>query len=785
MLTTASAAAFVVARRVADDQEARLLSERAGEVRALVANGFDRIETSLRLLGMVASSSDPAARRLFDHSATTLLRDRTRTVGVAAVNGGQPTVVAATGQGPATGDMLAGGRASVVLRAAEIGVLSTAILVEGDATLLVLAVPADGAVAYHESEVDPTRPWPSTPESPFRELRVALYASAQPDPKRLIITTEADLPLAGPVSQLPYRVGNDDWLLAVAARQPLVGSFARNAPWLLLAGGLLCALSATTVVEVLMRRRLFTARLVTERTVELQQAHDELDRTRSFLERLLTAGPVLVLRVTVPDQTTTYVSPNIERLYGVTEQEALAPGFLHSLVHPDDRVAFEAASEAVASGGSEVETVEYRLVREDRPPRWVSAVLVPESREAGQVTAVLAYVLDVDDRRQAEQARQEAQDCAERANRAKTEFLSRMSHELRTPLNAVLGFGQLLELEDLSDSQSDAVGHILKAGRHLLSLINEVLDISRVESGDLALSPEPVLAVELIDESVDLIRPLASQRNVQVVVDHASCSCYMFADRQRAKQIMLNLLSNAVKYNRQHGTVAVSCESGRTAVRIAVADTGMGIPSERLGLLFTPFERLGAEQSGEEGTGIGLALSRRLAEAMGGTLDVVSLLGRGSTFAVELPRVEGPVERYERLGDCFRTAGPIEVPARTILHIEDNLANLKLVELVLAQRPGTKVVGTMQGRLGLELARQHRPALVLLDLHLPDMFGDELLERLRDDAITASIPVVIVSADATPGHARRLLNAGASGYLTKPIDVAELLRMLDEICGIR
>jgi len=206
----------------------------------------------------------------------------------------------------------------------------------------------------------------------------------------------------------------------------------------------------------------------------------------------------------------------------------------------------------------------------------------------------------------------------------------------------------------------------------------------------------------------------------------------------------------------------------------------MGIPDERLELLFTPFERLGAENTDEEGTGIGLALSKKLTEAMGGTLGAVSALGRGSTFTVELPRVEGPVERYERLDSGIQPAVEPATERRVVLHIEDNLSNLTLVDRVLSQRPGVDVVAAMYGRLGLELAREHHPVLVLLDLHLPDLGGEEILHRLRDDPATASIPVVIISADATPGHVQRLINAGAAAYLTKPIDVRELLRLVDE-----
>jgi PAS domain S-box-containing protein len=777
-LVAGSLGMFVVFRRVVDDQEQRLLGERAAEVGALLTTSVTSFDSSLRVLGPIGVSADPAAMALFAQSAGALLEGGTKAVGVAADSGGGLAVVASVGAGPAVGARLVGERGALAGRALALAPprLVSAIITDGAETRFVLAraVAGSHAVAYRETVVQPGRPVPSTRESPFRELRVALYASPRADPHQLLVTTEAHVPLSGTVKRHLFPLGADRWLLVVGARDSLVGPFTQNVPWLLLGGGLVMALLATTIVETLGRRRAYALGLVGERT-------RELDETRSFLERLLTAGPVLVRRVTVPDRQISYVSPNIERLFGVTEAKAMEPGFLGSLVHPDDRGVFDGALDRVAASSSAREEVEYRLGHEGSS-RWVSAVLVPETDTDGRVVAVLGYVIDVDDRRRAEHAMREAQESADAANRSKSEFLSRMSHELRTPLNAVLGFGQLLEIEELNDAQRDAVTHILKGGRHLLDLINEVLDISRIEAGELALSPEPVLASELVQDAVDLIRPLADQRGIQVVVDGSGvCDSYVFADRQRVKQVLLNLLSNAVKYNRPRGTVAVSCEQpAATRVCISVADTGMGIPAEQLGMLFTPFERLGAEHSGEEGTGIGLALSKRLAEAMSGTLRADSSLGKGSTFTLELPRVEGPVERYERLNGDTQPAAKPAAHGRVVLHIEDNLSNLTLVERILAQRPGLEVIAAMHGRLGLELAREHQPLLVLLDLHLPDMGGEQVLQRLRDDPATAAIPVVIISADATRGQMQRLLSAGASAYLTKPIDVRELLRLVDE-----
>ena len=383
-----------------------------------------------------------------------------------------------------------------------------------------------------------------------------------------------------------------------------------------------------------------------------------------------------------------------------------------------------------------------------------------------------------------QEAERAARHEAERANRVKSQFISRMSHELRTPLNSVIGFGQLLERDQLSDDQKDSVEHILKGGKHLLALVNEVLDIARIEAGDLALSPEPVHVADMLSETLGLIGPLASQRAIRVVrSQEEACSCYVLADRHRLQQVLLNVLSNAVKYNREGGIIAVTCEHLESSrLRVKISDTGQGIPQEQLGRLFLPFERLGAEQSGIEGTGIGLALSRQLTEAMGGTMGLETASGVGSTFWVELPLVEGPLERFDRVRpDRLSRAEEVpSAPRRTLLYIEDNLANIRLVERILQERENIDIIPAMQGRLGLELARQHQPSMILLDLHLSDISGDEVLRRLLESDETSRIPVVILSADATPGRINRLLHSGAVAFLTKPVDADELLQVLDD-----
>ena len=354
---------------------------------------------------------------------------------------------------------------------------------------------------------------------------------------------------------------------------------------------------------------------------------------------------------------------------------------------------------------------------------------------------------------------------------------------LRTPLNAILGFGQLLERHNPTEVQRLRVKQITTAGHHLLKLINEVLDISRIESGNLQLSLEPVCIAEVLAEALELMRPLATQR--QIELSAASCvdtSYFVLADRQRLIQVLLNLVANALKYTPEGGKVTVACSSGaKDKLRVAIHDTGPGIAPEKLTRLFTPFDRLGAEQSSVEGTGLGLALSQRLIEAMNGSVGVESTVGEGSTFWLELPSVT-PALVALPTGEQ-RTAKPHPTASsgkRTVLYIEDNLSNLTLVQDILAEQPDIELLAAMQAQLGLDLARKHVPDLILLDLHLPDLAGSQVIAELRRNEKTRDIPVVVISADATARQINLLMAAGAYAYLTKPLDVAEFLRVVEE-----
>ena len=417
--------------------------------------------------------------------------------------------------------------------------------------------------------------------------------------------------------------------------------------------------------------------------------------------------------------------------------------------------------------------------------KWVSVTARPLCKDDGAVGGGVVVIRDVTAAKRAADALNLAKQEAEDANHAKSEFLSRMSHELRTPLNSILGFAQLLELGDLTEQQLDNVRQVLKGGYHLLDLINEILDLARIEAGRLSLSAEPVQVSELLHDTLDLVRPLAGQQSVTIHNNESGCERYIMADRQRLKQVLLNLLSNAIKFNRAKGSVIVGCgEAVSGKLRIEITDTGAGISPAGLKKLFKPFERLDADTTEIGGTGLGLALSKRLIEAMGGTIGVESAVGIGSRFFVELSLVTDPARVLETPGVAGALVEPKQGAHRgTILYIEDNTSNLRLIEQILSHRPGVRLLSAMQGHLGLDLAELHRPDWILLDVHLPDISGHEVLRRLRLNPRTQDIPVTVLSADATATQINRLIQAGARDYLTKPLDVRKLLQLLETTLG--
>lgn len=456
---------------------------------------------------------------------------------------------------------------------------------------------------------------------------------------------------------------------------------------------------------------------------------------------------------------------------------------LHEVVQVEDRPAGLALLRALRSGSLPRLELELRFLRPDGGIAWglLAVALLPDAR-GGAPPQLLVTVQDISERQQLEGARVAAQ-AADRANRAKTEFLSRMSHELRTPLNAVLGFAQLLRMngrDPLTPGQGQQVQHIERAGQHLLAMINDVLDLSRIEEGALALRLAPLAVGGAVQEALVLLQTAAADAEVALQVDGGP-PLRVRADAQRLRQVLVNLLSNAVKYNRRGGRVMVAWAMDGGRCRIDVSDTGVGLDEVQRAHLFEPFNRLGAERGQVEGAGIGLVITRRLLQLMQGELQVRSTPGQGSCFSVLLPAAtlaaaapaEGP----------HSEDAPVPVTDAVVLYVEDNRLNQELLRQVLRLRPALKLLCAETGERALALARRHMPQLLLIDWHLGDMDGAQVLRRLRDEAGLEACPAVVLSADATRERQEAALRAGFDAYLTKPFGVADLLSCLDRLVG--
>ena len=399
---------------------------------------------------------------------------------------------------------------------------------------------------------------------------------------------------------------------------------------------------------------------------------------------------------------------------------------------------------------------------------------------------------EIEEREKAEIESSKARLEAEQANMAKSEFLSRMSHELRTPMNSILGFAQLLEMGVLSTSQKKGVAHILRSGKHLLNLINEVLDITRIEAGRLSLSIEPVLVNRIILEMMDIMQPIARERQVVLTFpDSTADEVFVKADYQRFKQVMLNLMSNAIKYNHKGGKVLITADIIQSenvvqqVVRISVKDSGPGISPENIKKLFSPFERIGAETTETEGSGLGLVVVKKLLDAMDGEIGLTSELGVGSTFWFELPVCSGQIDQNFGVSESLVSESKPVIASGVVLYIEDNASNTELVgQTFTSYRPNIQFIADPYGRHAVNLAMEHRPFLILLDLNLPDIHGSEVLKQLRKEEKTKSIPVVVISADAMPKQIEKLMDGGAKHYLTKPLDLMVLLRIIDEFIPV-
>jgi len=472
---------------------------------------------------------------------------------------------------------------------------------------------------------------------------------------------------------------------------------------------------------------------------------------------------------------------NPSDIHDPQEVEARAQALSEELATPITP-GFEALAFKASRGIEDIYELTYICKDGSRFPAIVSITALRD--DFGDIIGYLLIGTDNSVRKQVEVELKKAMAVAERANLAKSDFLSSMSHELRTPLSAILGFAQLIESGTPlpTVSQKRSIDQILQAGWYLLELINEILDLALIESGKLSLSLEPISLVEVMLECQAMIEPQAQKRSISVSFPRLEVSYHVRADRTRVKQVLINLLSNAIKYNRVGGSVTVDCiASAPGRIRIRVEDTGEGLTPDQVAQLFQPFNRLGQEATAEEGTGIGLVVSKRLIEWMGGVIGVQSTIGKGSVFWIELNLAapSGPAAGAADPPPAPSTRVQPDAQQHTLLYVEDNPANLMLVEDLVARRPDIRLLSARDGNRGIEIARAARPDVILMDINLPGISGIRALGILAEDPETAHIPVIALSANAMPRDIEKGLEAGFFRYLTKPIKVNEFMATLD------
>ena len=521
---------------------------------------------------------------------------------------------------------------------------------------------------------------------------------------------------------------------------------------------------------------------------EQQELLDQSLRDQQFYTRSLIESNIDALMTTDPRGIISDVNHQMESLTGCTRDELIGAPFKNYFTDPKRA---EAGIKRVLREGK-VTNYELTVLARDGKETVVSYNATTFYDRGRNLKGVFAAARDVTDRKQFEHKLQEnnvelesAKAAAEKANLAKSEFLSSMSHELRTPLNGVLGFAQLMEsaMPAPSPSQQRSIQQILKGGWYLLRLINEILDLAMIESGKVTVSAEPMCMAEALLDCGVLVGPQATRHSVDLVLPDFDQPCYIHADLTRVKQVVINLLSNAIKYNRPGGSVTVRCERhGEQRVRLYVKDTGIGLSEHQIAQLFQPFNRLGQEHSTVEGTGIGLVVTKQLVELMGGQIGVESALGVGTEFWVEFPESHRP----ELAGVCnlpavrrIKAGAACAQALRTVLYVEDNPANLALVEELIARRGDLKLLSAINAHLGIVLARACQPDLILMDINLPGLSGHGALKVLQNDPATAHIPVIALSANAVPRDIERGIEAGFFRYLTKPIQIVEFMEALD------
>lgn len=516
-----------------------------------------------------------------------------------------------------------------------------------------------------------------------------------------------------------------------------------------------------------------------------QKKLDQRLRDQQFYNRSLIESNIDALMTTDPAGIITDVNKQMEALTGCTRDELIGAPFKNYFTEP------ERAEAGIKRVLAENKVTNYELTARARDGKQtdVSYNATTFYDRDRNLQGVFAAARDVTERKRLDQILEEnnieletAKSVAEKANQAKSDFLSSMSHELRTPLSAILGFAQLIEsgTPPPTATQKRSINQILQAGWYLLELINEILDLALIESGKLSLSLEPVSLIEVMHECEAMIEPQSLKRAVTVTFPHFEIPYFVQADRTRVKQVLINLLSNAIKYNKFNGSVIVSCSApSAERIRISVEDTGEGLSPEKMSQLFQPFNRLGQENQDQEGTGIGLVMTKRLIELMGGDIGLESTLGKGSIFWVEMNLTHKRIPIKTDTVVIAPKITPIDNSCYTLLYVEDNPANLMLVEDLIERRPDIRLLTARDGISGVDVARTELPDVILMDINLPGISGINALKLLARDATTAHIPIIALSANAIPTDIARGLEAGFFRYLTKPIKVTEFMDTLD------
>ena len=617
-------------------------------------------------------------------------------------------------------------------------------------------------------------------------LKLCIVDNSAGEPRRRLAGPDGCESITPPLLDVrPHSYAGRDWQLRVYADPGALPDAHNGDVWLFALVGLLSTAMLAGFLLTLTGRALRVETAVRERTAALQAEMREREVAQAALREseqrfrnILNNVPIGVVYTDLQGRVK-QTNPRFCELtgYSADELEVMEP---HEYTLPEDVAQDAGLTAQLLRGEIPIYRRHKRYISKTGATVSVQATVSVLRDSQGQPRHIVAVAEDITEHLKLEDA-ERAREAAEASNRAKSEFLSRMSHELRTPLNAMLGFAQLLELDQrhpLSDTQLPWVSQIQQAGWHLLEMINDVLDLSRIESGNLRLHTETLNLAELLTATVAMVEGDAKTRRILIVQELGENTATVLGDATRVKQILTNLLSNAVKYNAEGGRIHIASRAcAPDKVEIAVTDTGMGMTPEQLAELFQPFNRLGRERSAHEGTGIGLVISQRLAELMGGSLSARSIAGKGSSFILTLPGSADPDTVRARFE---HTPLPTAEYHRRIVHyVEDNETNIEVMRGILAQRPQVQMEVSINGRGGLTAIRAEQPDLILLDMHLPDMGGLELLREFKADARTAAIPVVMVSADALAEQIDAAFQAGCAHYLTKPVSVNELLAVVD------